>query len=339
MTPSTFTLFNLVLFAAVSSALPHLTRPELFFAVTVTREFRRSATAARIVRQYNIFGWSGTLLTMILLLTGVVSHWTALVPAYLAWVAAYLLARKRVQPYRTAPTSVRQTVLSLNRERMPGGVLGALGPFLILAIKGVYAQLHWNEIPNRFPVHWGFNGPDRWVDRTPMAVFGSIAAVAAICALMLLIAYGTIYASRKVSVTGPAAESERKFRRISVVGSVALAYVFAITLPPIKGGTPSIPYTPAFILIAVVIFVGMLIRYGQGGTRLAGESSSILNDEPVGDRTADECWKLGFFYYNPSDPALVVEKRFGIGWTLNFGNRWSWLIIPVVLLPLVLPRL
>ena len=47
MNPFIFALCNVMLFAAVSSALPHLTRPELFFAVTVTREFRRGTTLRR----------------------------------------------------------------------------------------------------------------------------------------------------------------------------------------------------------------------------------------------------------------------------------------------------
>ena len=83
MTPFTFTLLNLALFAAMSSALPRLTRPELFFAVTVTTEFRRSKTAAQIVKLYNILGWSGTALTMLLLIfRDATTPWATLAPTY-----------------------------------------------------------------------------------------------------------------------------------------------------------------------------------------------------------------------------------------------------------------
>lgn len=44
--------------------------------------------------------------------------------------------------------------------------------------------------------------------------------------------------------------------------------------------------------------------------------------------TPDECWKGGgVIYYNPDDPALMVEKRFGAGYTFNFANRWSWVLL------------
>lgn len=35
----------------------------------------------------------------------------------------------------------------------------------------------------------------------------------------------------------------------------------------------------------------------------------------------------GVFYANREDPAVVVPKRFGIGWTLNLGRPASWLIV------------
>jgi uncharacterized membrane protein len=36
---------------------------------------------------------------------------------------------------------------------------------------------------------------------------------------------------------------------------------------------------------------------------------------------------LGLFYVNGEDPALMVEKRFGIGYTINFGHPGAWLVI------------
>jgi uncharacterized membrane protein len=59
------------------------------------------------------------------------------------------------------------------------------------------------------------------------------------------------------------------------------------------------------------------------------------------DRTPDRCWKAGIFCVNPADPALFVEKRLGIGYTLNFGNPWSWIVLVFIILiaiaPFILP--
>jgi uncharacterized membrane protein len=53
----------------------------------------------------------------------------------------------------------------------------------------------------------------------------------------------------------------------------------------------------------------------------------------VGDRTPDACWKWGLCYVNPADPSILIEKRFGVGYTLNFGNRWTWVVLALLLVP------
>ena len=51
----------------------------------------------------------------------------------------------------------------------------------------------------------------------------------------------------------------------------------------------------------------------------------------------DRYWYAGVFYNNPDDPALFVPKRFGLGWTLNFGHPQAKLVlIGILLLMLVL---
>jgi len=56
----------------------------------------------------------------------------------------------------------------------------------------------------------------------------------------------------------------------------------------------------------------------------------------TGPRPRDEVWR-GIFYFNPNDPALLVPKRFGIGYTLNFGNPWCWAVVALIFLMLALP--
>ena len=46
----------------------------------------------------------------------------------------------------------------------------------------------------------------------------------------------------------------------------------------------------------------------------------------------DDYWKWGIFYNNPKDPSVWVEKRTGLGWTVNFAHRVSYLIIGLIVL-------
>jgi uncharacterized membrane protein len=78
---------------------------------------------------------------------------------------------------------------------------------------------------------------------------------------------------------------------------------------------------------AIVAFTVSLMRGGQGGSN----ATVTAGTAPVGDHTPDACWKWGLVYVNPADPSILVEKRFGIGYTLNFGNRWTWVVLALLL--------
>jgi len=45
----------------------------------------------------------------------------------------------------------------------------------------------------------------------------------------------------------------------------------------------------------------------------------------------DNVWKIGIIYFNPENSKVLVPKRIGIGWTLNFARWQSWLFILVLL--------
>jgi uncharacterized membrane protein len=47
-------------------------------------------------------------------------------------------------------------------------------------------------------------------------------------------------------------------------------------------------------------------------------------------RDDDRFWKLGMLYVNRDDPSLFVNKRFGIGRTLNFGHPLAWIILVAI---------
>ena len=49
------------------------------------------------------------------------------------------------------------------------------------------------------------------------------------------------------------------------------------------------------------------------------------------NRQNDEFWRWGIMYNNPNDLAIWVEKRTGLGLTLNFGHKEAWLIIFMIL--------
>jgi uncharacterized membrane protein len=50
-------------------------------------------------------------------------------------------------------------------------------------------------------------------------------------------------------------------------------------------------------------------------------------------------WKLGVFYYNPDNPSEYVDKRRGIGSTINFGSKMGRLMGALLFVPIIIVML
>ena len=119
-----------------------------------------------------------------------------------------------------------------------------------------------------------------------------------------------------------------RFRSANLMLLVAAVWVVTATicfislLPLLTGGGQ-----PALVAILVpLVLTASLAPFVVQLVRLTRDRTS------ASDGTPDNCWKLGQIYINPNDPALVVEKRFGVGYTLNFGNRALWWILMAAVL-------
>jgi len=347
--PSLIMAFVIVLCLVLYYLMPRMTRPDVYFAVTVPSEFRDSAEGWSILKRYRLAVGIASLLGLLVVLaparTGesnlaLVMSLAGLLVQGAGVFFAYYRARRQVLPHAVAPATVREAALEPRPARLPGGWLLQFPPFAILATAGIWLGAHWDEIPATFPIHWGGNGqPNNWSTRTLTGVYGSLLMGLVMCAFMGFLAYALPRWSRPIEAAGTRGERERRFRKM--VGSILVATQYLVALqfawigltplsrpqvgPP--GVVPILVIAFGFV-VAVVVFV---TRYGQGGTRLAGAAAATSGGTPpVGDRTPDKYWKLGLFYINRDDPAVFIEKRFGIGYTVNFGHPSVWIGLAVL---------
>lgn len=304
--------------------LPKFTRPDLFFGVTVDPAFRKTNEARRMLRNYRIALWSSAIaagtLDLVMHRPGVA------LMLYLIFICCVQVASHRGALIHAACRSTTIEVdLSAPRDHIPGGLLAALLPLVVLLGLGLWAVPHVDLFPSRLAVHWGFGGPDRWVITSSRAIIVLLAQHASICLVLIASAWGVLHWSRRICISGPSASSERQFRRRTILLILTVEY-FTI-LPPIfsllQASALAMKVWSVALIATVVAFVISLAHAGQGGAR-----PTETRRGPIGDRTADARWIGGLLYFNPTDPALLVERRMGIGWTVNFGNPWSW--VPVI---------
>jgi uncharacterized membrane protein len=91
-----------------------------------------------------------------------------------------------------------------------------------------------------------------------------------------------------------------------------------------------------FLVFTIASSIYLSLKYGQ-----AGEKLKIDNDDETSqyyqDPEDDDKWLAGMFYYNPDDAAVFVERRFGIGTTVNLARWQAWaFIFGIVILTLAM---
>jgi len=326
--------------------LPRLTRPDLYFAVTVPPDFRDSAEGRAIFGRYRAITLLSSVTALVLVLAAG-ARWPLVLILALAIqeagsLAAYFSCRRRVMPHAVEPVAVREAPLRARSAHLPGGWRLQAGPFILLGASGLYLHQRWNDIPARFPIHWDLNNqPNRWAFRTPAGVYGPLLEGVIVCLLMAGMAYAFLRWSRPIRIGGAEGEAESHFRRTVALILVSVEYLIGIifagvSLLALRPGPPPLAATIALPLVFGAVVLVVLVRQGQGGSRRA-PGASAAGARPVGDRTADRYWKAGLIYVNPDDPALFIEKRFGVGYTINLGRPASWVILGLIaLLPLII---
>jgi len=303
--------------------LPNITRRGLLFAVPVAADFRDTQQARRAIGKFRL----AVAIALAVGLLGIATLTTfggsvvMTIALCVATSVAYYKANRFVAPFAVKSAGMRSIELSETPERLPRFVWLAVGPFVLLLAAAVYLNLHWAQIPLRFPVHFGPDGTaDRWAERSIKGVYGPLFFGAELCFWFVLCAFASWFGARRTSL---------RFIMLEIMIAVAfgMSSLFAaIALQPLL----AIPIwvLAAFPLCLTILLVAFAIKK-------SGDPSGPA------EKTPDECWKGGVVYYNPNDPVVFVERRMGFGYTMNFANPWSWallggLVVVLASTPLVL---
>ena len=328
-------LFIIAFHGLLFHAMPRFSRPGILFAATVPEAFV-SGAGRTLVSRYRAIVWSGAALALgvVLLFPAALDpeaqgflYLGAVAGNLIVCISAWLWAYRRAHAHAVAHSEIRVASLVPRDTSLPGGALFASGPVFMLLITAVLVATHRDQIPEGM----GITGPPA------LLAFGGFYVT-----MMLAMAVSMSRRTRQIAVEGMAVAVEQRFRRLNVFVLVLAAYGVAMMVSTaILESIPALGVRLgeriAFIVMPLMLFnlaVALwMFRVGQGGHRAIAASA---RPETWGDATPDAAWKVGgLFYFNPSDPAIWVEKRIGVGYTLNIGNRSAWLLIGMALLPMI----
>jgi uncharacterized membrane protein len=310
-----------VMIGSLFLTLPSFRRG-MFFGVTVPVDFAQTAPGRSILQRYRIQLVCVFALCAAAGAAGVgrgyeATSLVALLAAILASVLLWTRATRDASAYRTTVPVVRSADLKPVSTSFPWLQAAAVVPLLLIA---AMLWLNWSALPRQFPRRFAMSGEASvMAARTVGAVFGPVLCGLMVYALMLFLTIGMQHMRRRnqaYTCLVMAPFSWLVTLVFSLVSSIPLAMAWHV--PVATTGTAI-----ALVTVAGGLLVAVLVAI------TASRSRASLT--PYSD-TPDAGWKAGgLVYYNPADPALWVDKRLGIGRTLNFARPQSWVVLGLLL--------
>ncbi|WP_245835669.1 DUF1648 domain-containing protein [Virgibacillus ndiopensis] len=335
--------------------IPYLTRRTESFGVTIPEEVYISPELKGMRKQYVLV--TGILSLLVIVVFFLLSssfrndeemmsiQFGILIGAYIifSFIVYIVFHRnmKKIKQEKNWSEQKSQLVVintSFRDQKLNHSNLWFIVPFVVAIVTMVITFLNYNQIPKRIPMQYDFDGNvTNWTDKSYQTVLMMPIMQVYLTLLFLFINTMIAKAKQQVSAENPK-ESMRKnviFRRrwsaYIIVTGIAVTLLFSfIQLSYIYPINQQLLTTFPLIL-SIGLTIGAIIlsfTTGQGGSRLktsAGENGTII------DRDDDRYWKLGQFYFNKNDPALFLEKRFGIGWTINLARPLAWIMFLVII--------
>jgi uncharacterized membrane protein len=327
MKPEYILLSPLLLVGVVLQFTPLLTRRGVFFSATVDPSFPRSGDGRRLLLFYRLQSALWTLIAIGVGLMTVPAHPATLVALTMLLIVGscfsyWLKFREVHQRYGRSAPDVRYAELSPKPAPAEFSLWTCLPPFLWILGVGVYLQAHWGLVPERFPVHWGADGqPNGWATRNFQGVYGPLLMALFMDAFCLLFVIALLRLSRNTTM-----------RHVTITTLLLLMYPVSFAFGMV-GLLPLMTFPIWLIPVVTLTFAGGIIIWSA--RKIASPTARDVVPEPA----KDSYWKAGLFYYNPDDPAIFVSKRVGIGYTMNFANKMSWLVLVGFLLIALMPAL
>ena len=323
---------------------PRFPRP---LGVDIAEGYRDEVAAQPLLRA---FRRNVVLITAVAAVTVFLSHGLDPLQVVLVWAAAVAATlneasyRKRLLAIAAQSGWLRPDPADVSDPDTPQAAIGLLTqnpaprfPWMFLAatlapiaVTAALVAARWDEIPQSVPIHWGEGlEPDAFAEKSLPVVFaGIIFALLTVAFMMLLVAVFT-HAVRTPMPHQDVATRLRMRRYVSATnqGFAVLMLLMGpgLALLQLIGIVPQFQHltTAAFIFfILSTVFGSLAIIVPLAGVedrikkqlRDAGLPTTSNSELPA------EHYKWGMFYVNAQDPAILVDKRFGIGIDFNYAH-------------------
>lgn len=219
-------------------------------------------------------------------------------------------------------------------------------PICILIFTLILTIIQYPYLPEKIPTHFDFLGNiTDYSDKNFFNVF-----ILPLTQLAMIVMFYFIYrilrsAKTNINAARPRTSSlqnqiAKRYWAIYLLGFLVLInlqflylQLYVLQVIHYVGGW-NIIINMVTLLFSLLGAIVVSIMTGQSGSRVKISIKEEV-DSTVIDRDDDIFWKWGMLYYNPDDPSVFIEKRFGIGWTINYGHPWGKIIMAMLIIIIV----
>ncbi|QUW22654.1 DUF1648 domain-containing protein [Sporosarcina sp. Marseille-Q4063] len=348
---------------AIQAAIPYLIKPTIVFGVTIPDTYTKNHTLLSYKKIYSLMtaGLGVLIITAFLIwipvsnaseenivLFGVAAQFALLFSSMILYFLFHAKTSrlKRDNNWGANLKQIRVTDLAARTadEMLPWYIY--IVPMIITIGLMAYIAIQFENLPDLIPTHWGIDGqPDAFSEKTVLSVMALPLMILIMQGMMLVINEMTKRSGIKINATNRkrSRAQQLSFRKysswflfaITTLQTILFAFLQLSTIHT-DIGKPSLLFAlPIGFLIVTFIMTGIYaFKVGQGGSRLEVDVVDEDKLEGITNYDDDEHWKAGIFYVNKNDPSIFVEKRFGVGWSINFGNPIGYFIIflPIILI-------
>ncbi|WP_042170474.1 DUF1648 domain-containing protein [Paenibacillus gorillae] len=351
-----FIIFMLAAYVPLNIVMilsPFLAKRSIRFGVAIPEPYLKDASLEAARKNY--LQWSVVVSIAGLLLYIALQPWlgetrfavallTSILLSLLGHSFLYVRSYSRVKKLKAdkgwevqAPPAQKVVVdMSFHKQKTRYSNAWFLLHFAIVAGTAIYLAINYDSIPEQMATHFNLQGVADGFSAKSLATVFDLSVIQLIMIGMFMgINWQIAVTKQQIDPANPEVSRRNsiKFRRLSSLLMISMGLLIVVLFSLLKlasvleAGSRFIgASTTSFMIIlfvTIAIFIGLMIR---------AKKTTFSHETTVLPMDADQHWKLGTIYYNKSDPALFVEKRHGIGYTINMGSPLSWLIVVGLLL-------
>lgn len=252
---------------------------------------------------------------------------------YLANLQLYNNDNKEQVPIRVIIKE--DEILAKEKKRIIKKFKVLFGICIILSLVSfVYVLLSYKNMPDTIITHWGAYGkPNGYSKKNILNVFFTSFIDISMVLLFAVIGIGSVAGNTYIDNKNLEVNRKKAVKYLNGIGYSFLTLTLSIqsitsTIPIFMVQEKDMPMwltigsciIPIFIVVPVIYFYLML-------SSIKPKSRNIYTIE-----NDDEKWIYGFIYYNKEDPKLMVEKRLGMGWSINMAHTLGKVITIILVL-------